>query len=64
MCGDYTIHFSKVRTEVVSQVVIPRITLPTRISEHSSTLIDNIYTNNIDERESFGILLNQISDGP
>ena len=38
------------------------ITLPTRISEQSSTLIDNIYTNNIDERESSGILLNQISD--
>ena len=48
--------------EVVSQSFIPRITLPTRISEQSSTLIDNIYTNNIDERESAGILLNQISD--
>ena len=32
------------------------------ISEQSNTLIDNIYTNNIDERESSGILLNQISD--
>ena len=34
----------------------------TRISEQSSTLIDNIYTCNIDEKESSGILLNQISD--
>ena len=41
---------------------IPKITLPTCISEHSSTLIDNIFTSNIDERESSGILLNQISD--
>ena len=48
--------------EVISQGFIPKITLPTRISEQSSTLIDNIYTNNIDDRESSGILLNQISD--
>ena len=47
---------------MVSQGFIPRITLPTRISEQSITLIDNIYTNNIDERESSGSLLIQISD--
>ena len=71
VCDDYNIDLLKVKTnnhyceyfdEVVSQGFIPRITLPTRISEQSSTLIDNIYTNNIDERESSGILLNQISD--
>ena len=71
VCGDYNIDLLKVKTknhyseyldEVVSQGFIPRITLPTRISEQSSTLIDNIYTNNIDEGESSGILLNQISD--
>ena len=71
MCGDYNIDLLKVKTknhyceyfdEVVSQGFIPRITLPTRISDQSSTLIDNIYTNNIDERESSSILLNQISD--
>ena len=71
VCGDYNIDLLNVKTnnhyceyfdEVVSQGFIPRITLPTRISEQSSTLIDNIYTNNIDERESSGILLNQISD--
>ena len=58
VCGDYNIDLLKVKTknhyseyldEVVSQGFIPRITLPTRISEQSSTLIDNIYTNNIDE---------------
>ena len=32
------------------------------IFEHSSTLIDEIFTSNIDEKESFGILLNQKSD--
>ena len=35
---------------------------PFRISERSGTLIDNIFTSNIDEKESSGILLNQISD--
>ena len=51
VCGDYNIDLLKVKTnnhyceyfdEVVSQGFIPRITLPTRISEQSSTLIDNI----------------------
>ena len=71
VCGDYNIDLLKVKTnkhyceyfdEVISQGFIPKVTLPTRISEQSSTLIDNIYTSNIDERESSGILLNQISD--
>ena len=71
VCGDYNIDLLKVKRnkhyceyfdEIISQGFIPKITLPTRISEHSSTLIDNIFTSNIDERESSGILLNQISD--
>ena len=40
----------------------PKITLPTRISDNSSTLIDNIFTNNIEEADISGILLNHISD--
>ena len=48
--------------EIASQGFIPKITLPTRTSEHSGALIDNIFTSNIDEKESSGILLNQISD--
>ena len=71
VCGDYNIDLLKVKRnkhyceyfdEIISQGFIPKITLPNRISEHSSTLIDNIFTSNIDERESSGILLNQISD--
>ena len=62
VCSDYTIGLLKVKTKVVSQGFIPRITLPTRISEQSSTLIDNIYTNNTDEMESSGNWLNQISN--
>ena len=43
-------------------VFFSKITLPTRICESTSTLIDNIFTNNIDVPASSGILLNQISD--
>ena len=71
VCGDYNIDLRKVKTikhygehfdKIISQGFFPNITLPTRIFEHSSTLIDNIFTSYIDEKESSGILLNQISD--
>ena len=42
--------------------LFPKITLPTRFTEQSSTLIDNVFSNNIEEREISGILLNRISD--
>ena len=38
-----------------------KITLPTRLSDNSSTLIDNMFTNNIEEADISGILLNHIS---
>ena len=69
--GDYYIDLLKVKTNkhyceyfdaIISQGFIPKIMLPTRISEHSGTLIDHVFTSNIDERESSGILLNQILD--
>ena len=71
LCGDYNIDLLKVKTnrhycsyfdDVVSNGFFPKITLPTRLSDHSSTLIDNIFTNNIDEASKSGILLNSISD--
>ena len=40
----------------------PKITLPTRFTEQFSTLIDNVFSNNIEDRATSGILLNQISD--
>ena len=71
LCGDYNIDLLKVKTnrhycscfdDVVSNGFFPKITLPTRLSDNSSTLIDNIFTNNIDEASTSGILLNSISD--
>ena len=71
LCGDYNIDLLKVKInkhycnyfdDVVSNGLFPKITLPTRLSDHSSTLIDNIFTNNMDETGTSGILLNNISD--
>ena len=38
-----------------------KITLPTCLSDHLGNLIDNIFTNNIDDAGASGILLNSIS---
>ena len=42
----------------------PRITLPTSIQNTSHTLIDNIFSNNIEDglKSKSGILINDISD--
>ena len=40
----------------------PKITLRTRITDRSSTLIDNILTNVYDDNHISGILINKISD--
>ena len=40
---------------ILSHGFFPKITLPTRICESTSTLIDNIFTNNIDVPDSSGI---------
>ena len=70
-CGDYNIDLLKVKInkhycdyfdEIISHGFFPKITLPSRISDNSSTLTDNIFTNNIEEADISGILLNHISD--
>ncbi len=41
----------------------PVISKPSRITSHSATLIDNIFTNNIDDNSIFsGLLMNDITD--
>lgn len=42
--------------------LIPKITRPSRITEHSATLIDNIFTNDIENGTVSGLLINDISD--
>ena len=71
ICGDYNIDLLKIKTNkhfndffdnLITVGFFPKITLPTRFTEQSSTLIDNVFSNNLEERETSGILLNHISD--
>ena len=45
-----------------SHMFFPLITRPTRITSHSATLIDNIFTNSLSFNFRSGIILNDISD--
>ena len=71
LCGDYNIDLLKIDSNekfstfyenTTSVGFVPKITLPTRICETMSTLIDNIYTNVIDKSHTSGILITPISD--
>ena len=45
-----------------SHMFYPLINRPTRITAHSATLIDNIFTNNLSSQLFSGIILNDLSD--
>ena len=47
---------------VISCSFASKITLPTRICDTTSTLIDNVYTNVLDKNHTSGILIRPISD--
>ena len=70
MCGDYNVDLLKLNSipfneiyfdNILSAGYIPKITLPTRLSENS-TLIDNIFTINLSNDLSSYILNMYISD--
>ena len=71
ICGDYNIDLLKVKINprfgeffyhIISSGFFPKISLPTRFSDQSAILIDNVFSTNIEEKEVSGILLNHISD--
>ena len=71
ICGDYNIDILKMCSNnnyntfyenVISSSFAPKITLPTRICDTTSTLIDNIYKNVLDKSHTSGILIRPISD--
>ena len=71
LCGDYNIdilkicsnnHYNTFYENVMSCSFVPKITLPTRICNTTSTLIDNIYTNVLDKSHTTGILVRPLSD--
>ena len=70
LCGDFKIstlnQTNNVANEFLqclySQCMFPLINKPTRIANHSATLIDNIFSNAFRISHNSGILLNDISD--
>ena len=71
LCGDYNIDLLKIHRNnptnhfyesSIACGFVPKITLPTRICDTTSTLIDNVYTNVIDKPHISGILISPISD--
>ena len=70
LCGDFNIdllklnvkdHYHTFFNNLIAAGYFPRISLPTRITNHSATLLDNIFTNELGSHQS-GILVNNISD--
>lgn len=71
ICGDFNIDLlnptkHKMTDEFIntmySMSLYPKITRPSRITPHCATLIDNIFTNDIDIDTVGGLLINDISD--
>ena len=47
---------------MVSHYLLPHILHPTRVTDHSATIIDNIFSNNVESDTVSGNILSQISD--
>lgn len=47
---------------VYSLSLIPKITRTTRTAVHSATLLDNVFTNDLENKLESGLLINDISD--
>ena len=71
LCGDFNIDILKIDEinnykkfyELMSSYgLLPQILLPTRTSGNSSTIIDNIFTNNISNTIQSGNILTDLSD--
>ena len=71
ICGDFNINLLKISTKshyntffenMLSSGFYPKITLPTRICNTSSTIIDNIFSNEMCSNDASGIFVNHISD--
>ena len=72
--GDFNIDLLKVNihaktnefvNDVISQGFLPKITRPTRITSHSATLIDHIYSNDnmpTSQNSTSGIIITDVAD--
>ena len=70
-CGDFNIdllnpsNYSAIDTFIntmYSVSLFPKITRPSRITSYSATLIDNIFTNHIENKSESGLLIKDITD--
>lgn len=71
ICGDYNVDLlnpnkhkvtDKFINTMYSMTLCPKMTRPSRITSHCATLIDNIFTNEIENKVVSGLLINYISD--
>lgn len=70
ICGEINIHIldpnkqknNKQFYQHHVQSVFPKITRPTRITTYGPMLIDHLYTNDMDNKATSGIIINDISD--
>ena len=71
LCGDYNINLLKMHEKnsyeeffetMFVHSYLPNITLPTRLTDTSNTLIDNVFANSAKFEAVSGILINNISD--
>ena len=71
LCGDYNINLLKINSSlhcnrffenIITLGFFPQIARPTRLSDKSNTLIDNIFTNDFRKPHLSEILVNPISD--
>ena len=70
LCGDFNIDLLKINTKIhyntfynnlIAAGYLPRISLPTRVTNHSATLLDNIFSTEFGDNDS-GVIVNNISD--
>ena len=70
LCGDFNIDLLRIHQKpnyctfydnLILSGYLPRISLPTRLTDHSATLIDNIFSTVLDNHKS-GVIVNTISD--
>ena len=71
LCGDYNINLLKMHEKnsyeeffeaMLVHSYFPNITLPTRLTDTSNTLIGNVFSNSAKFEAVSGILINNISD--
>ena len=71
ICGDFNINLLNCDSHNDSNTFVetmyglglyPLINKPTRITEFSATVIDNIFTNNINNKMNCGILIKDLTD--